>query len=130
MLAGLDTGFFYLLFNNDTTAVKIWNEKKLITSVIVIYELQKKLLKGEFSSWPSIISDIEKVVKIIPVTLDIAKKASHISRGTDMPALDSLILSSLLEAECKEIYTTDSHIVSYNKKGVKIVLLSEKELKS
>lgn len=120
MLTGLDTGFFFALQEQNPVAIRIWQERETITSVIVLYELQRKLLKGEFKGWQTIISDISEAVDVMPVNREIALKASHIGHGTGMPGLDSLILSSLLVPDCTEIYTTDSHMVLYKKKGVKI----------
>lgn len=120
MLTGLDTGFFFALQEQNPVAIRIWQERETITSVIVLYELQRKLLKGEFKGWPTIISDISEAVDVMPVNRETALKASHIGHGTGMPGLDSLILSSLLVPDCTEIYTTDSHMVLYKKKGIKI----------
>ena len=120
MLTGLDTGFFFALQEQNPVAIRIWQEREIITSVIVLYELQRKLLKGEFKGWPTIISDISEAVDVMPVNRETALKASHIGHGTGMPGLDSLILSSLLVPDCTEIYTTDSHMVLYKKKGIKI----------
>jgi len=123
MLTGLDTGFFFALQEQNSVALRIWRERESITSVIVLYELQRKLLKGEFKGWPAIISDISEAVDVVPVNKDTALKASHIGHGTGMPGLDALILSSLLVPDCTEIYTTDSHFELYQKKGVRIINL-------
>jgi len=89
----------------------------------VLYELQRKLLKGEFKAWATITSDISQAVDVVPIDKKTALQASHIGHGTGMPGLDALILSSLLTPECTEIYTTDSHFELYQKKGLKIVNL-------
>jgi len=123
MLTGLDTGFFFALQEQNSLAIRIWQEHETITSVIVLYELQRKLLKGKFKEWPTIISDISEAVDVMPVNRETALKASHIGHGTGMPGLDALILSSLLVPDCTEIYTTDSHLELYQKKGVKIINL-------
>jgi predicted nucleic acid-binding protein len=123
MLTGVDTGFFFALEDNNPVAVKVWSDRELITSVVVIYELQKKLLKGQFTEWPTLIDDIREATAVVPLTEETALKAAHLAYGTGMPGLDALILSSLLEAECKEIYTTDSHFELYQKKGITIVNL-------
>ena len=44
MLTGLDTGFFFALQEKQPLALSVWMERETITSVIVLYELQKKLL--------------------------------------------------------------------------------------
>jgi predicted nucleic acid-binding protein len=123
MLTGLDTGFFFALQEQHPVALRIWQERETITSVIVLYELQRKLLRGELKGWPTIISDISEAVDIVPLNKETALEASHIGHGTGMPGLDALILSSLLVPDCTEIYTTDSHFELYQKKGLKIVNL-------
>lgn len=121
MPIGVDTGFFFALEELHPTAVEIWEKREIITCSIVLYELQKKLLKGELSSWTSIIDDIEESVEIVSVNPKIAKKASHISHGTGIPGLDALILSALLEAKCNEIYTRDPHFELYKNKEIKVI---------
>ena len=123
MLTGLDTGFFFALQEQNPEASRIWQKRETITSVIVLYELQRKLLKGGFEEWPTIILDISEAVDVVPVSKEAALKASHIGHVTGMPGLDALILSSLLVPDCTEIYTTDSHFELYQKKGLKIINL-------
>ena len=123
MLTGLDTGFFFALQEKHPLALSVWQKHETITSVIVLYELQKKLLKGEFNEWSTIVSDISEAVDVVPVDEDTALQASYIGHGTGIPGLDALILSSLLVPDCSEIYTTDSHFELYRKKGLKIVNL-------
>ena len=49
MLAGFDTGFFFAMQDEHPVALRIWQESETLTSIIVLlYELQRKLLKGEF----------------------------------------------------------------------------------
>jgi predicted nucleic acid-binding protein len=123
MLAGLDTGFFFALQDEHPVALRIWQENETLTSVIVLHELQRKLLKGDFKGWPTIISDISQAVDVVPIDKKTALQASHIWHGTGMPGLDALILSLLLVPECTQIYTTDAHFELYQEKGLKIVNL-------
>ncbi len=125
ILAGVDTGFFFTLEEEHPVAVMVWKKQDIITSAVVLYELQKKLLQWQFKKWSTIIENIRKSVEVVPLTTEIALKASHIAHGTGIPGLDALILSSLLEAECKEIYTRDPHFELYKGKGVKIINLSD-----
>lgn len=126
MLTGVDTGFFFALEEGNPVAVSIWDDREIVTSAIVLYELQKKLLQRKFKEWKTVIEDIKRSVTVIPITTDIALKSGHIAPTTGMPGLDVLILSSLLEAGCKEVYTTDSHFELYHGKGVRIInLLNE-----
>jgi len=123
MLTGVDTGFFFALESQHRVALKVWKGREIVTSAIVLYELQRKLLQGHFERWPTLITDIQKSIEVVPITPDVALKASHIAHGTGMPGLDALILSSLLEAGCEEIYTTDNHLEQYRKAAVKIINL-------
>jgi predicted nucleic acid-binding protein len=125
MSIGVDTGFFFALEELHPTAVDIWEKKEIITCSIVLFELQKKLLKGQFGNWTSIVDDIEKSMKIVSITPEIAIKASHISHGTGIPGLDALILSALIDAKCSEIYTRDPHFELYKKKEIKIINLKK-----
>jgi len=123
MLIGVDTGFFFFLESQNPVAVEIWRNREIVTSTIVLYEIQKKLLHGHFKDWPTIIQDIRKSLVTVPLTTDIALRAAHLAYGTGMPGLDALILASLLDAGCEEIYTTDQHFEAYQKRGIKIINL-------
>jgi len=129
MLIGIDTGFFFALQDQHPIAIQVWQEHRTITSVIVLYELHRELLRGKFTNWPTIIDDISESVEVSTLNQKTALRASHIAHGTGMPGLDALILTSLLDAECNEIYTTDSHLELYQKKGIKIINLQEKSKK-
>ena len=123
MPVGLDTGFFFSLQEQHPVAVRVWQEQESVTSVIVLYELNKLFLRGAFKGWPTITNDISEATDILMLKYETALKASHIAHGTGMPGLDALILTSLLDAECTEIYTTDYHLELYQKKGIKIINL-------
>jgi predicted nucleic acid-binding protein len=124
MPVGVDTGFFYLLKDNHPVALKIWETEEVIASAISIYELQKHVLKGEFKSAP-LAEKIESGSTIISVNKNIAKKAAQISHTFGIHALDSLILSSLIEAGCKKIYSADPHFEEFKEKTVKIIRLKK-----
>jgi len=123
MLTGVDTGFFFLLEAQDLVAVEVWSNREIVTSAVVLYELQKKLLQGHFGNWPTLLEDIKHSVAAIPVTTDIALRAAHLAHGTGMPGLDALILASLLDAGCTQVYTTDEHFRLYQKKGIDVIIL-------
>jgi predicted nucleic acid-binding protein len=124
MIVGVDTGFFFALEEKHPAALKVWREQEIVTSVIVLYELQKKLLQGHLRKWPSIIQDIQNSTFAVALTDDIALKAGHIAHKYRIPGLDALILSSLLEAKVGEIYTTDSHFELYKDKALQVINLS------
>jgi len=123
MRIGLDTGFFYALQENQPEAVRVWKEGDLATSAVVLFELQRKCLKGDFSGWPDLLSDIQAAVNVAPVTAGTASQAAQLAQGLGLPGLDALILASLLAVECREIYTADTHFRANQKKGVQIILL-------
>lgn len=124
MIIGVDTGFFFALEEEHPVALKAWKEHEVVTSVIVLYELQKKLLQGHLRKWPSIIQDIQNSTFAVSLTGDISLKAGHIAHKYGLPGLDALILSSLLEAKPEVIYTTDSHFELYKEKTIRIVNLA------
>jgi predicted nucleic acid-binding protein len=127
MPIGVDTGFFYLLKVQHPTAIEIWNTEEVIASTISIYELQKHVLKGEFKDLP-LAEKIESGIVIISVNKNIAKKAAKISHTFGIHSLDSLILSSLVEAGSKKIYSTDPHFEKFKEKNIKIVRLKKSEI--
>jgi predicted nucleic acid-binding protein len=49
--------------------------------------------------------------------------AAGLSYGNDIPAIDAIILASLLQAGAQIIYSTDRHLQSFKKKGVGIINL-------
>ncbi|MEW6409434.1 MAG: PIN domain-containing protein [Nitrospirota bacterium] len=122
MLVGVDTGFFYLVRDDHPSALKILEEETIITSSIVIYELQKKILQRDFKE-SFLLDKIEQSIYIISININIAKKAAYISHNFGIHGLDALILSSLLQAGCKEIYTVDPHFEKFKEKDIKIILL-------
>ena len=82
MLAGLDTGFFFALQEKHPVAVRVWQGQKSVTSVIVLYELNKLFLRGQFEGWPTIIDDISIAAEIRMLEKETALKASRIAHGT------------------------------------------------
>ena len=125
MLVGVDTGFFYCLKNGDLLAKKVWSEHEVAVSVITIFELEKASLKTTPQLWTKLLGEIKESCLLVPVALEMSQQAARIAHGTNIPSLDSLILASLLTAGCKEIYTSDPHLLLYKKTGVRINLLKE-----
>ena len=123
MLVGLDTGFLYALRDSNSLATKLWENNHIVpvTSVIVVYELQRKSLKGELSL--SLVDAFVEAVHVVEINIKIAKRAAELTHGTGLPMADALILTSLLEVGCKKIYTKDSHFLLYKKKGIDIIML-------
>lgn len=123
MIVGVDTGFFFALEEKNPTALKVWEEQEIITSVIVLYELEKKILQGHLKQWPTIMEDLTIAVSPVILTEDIAGNAARLAHKYGLPGLDALILASLLDAKVKHIYTTGSHFELYKGKDVEIINL-------
>ncbi len=126
MLVGVDTSFFFAVEAKHPVALSLWNNEAIITSSIAIFELQKKLLTGEFKGH-HLLSQIERSVEIVNVNTGIAKKAAFISHTFGIHGLDSLILSSLVEAGCKKIYSGDPHFEQFKEKNIKVVRLKKSD---
>ncbi|MFZ6008696.1 MAG: PIN domain-containing protein [Nitrospirota bacterium] len=124
MPVGVDTSFFFAIERKHPVALSLWSNEAIITSSISIFELQRKLLTGEFNGH-HLLSQIERSVEIVSVSLSIAKKAARISHTFGIPSLDSLILSSLVEVGCKRIYSTDPHFDQFKEKSIKIIRLKK-----
>jgi len=122
MPVGVDTSFFFAVEADHPVALNIWNNEAIVISSITIFELQRKLLTGKFKGY-HLLAQIERSVEIINVTAAIAKKAAFISHTFGIHGFDSLIISSLVGAGCKKIYSGDPHFEDFKEKNVKIVKL-------
>ena len=117
MLTGVDTGFFFALQARSPISLQVWGRSELITSTIVLYELKKTMLRGALQADSDILSDIGSAIPVLPV------RAARVAHGTSIPGLDALILATLLEAGCQEIYTTDSDLAKYESGDLRIINL-------
>jgi hypothetical protein len=48
---------------------------------------------------------------------------ANLSHGLRIPAVDALILAGFLTLNANTIYTTDSHLELFHKKGIKVLKL-------
>jgi predicted nucleic acid-binding protein len=121
-MIGVDTGFFFALSEGHALAAKVFRDSEIAVSVLSRFELLRiSLRKG--IPWEEIASPLTRSAVFVEVTGDTADEAAHISFGTGMPAIDALILASLVKAGCRTIYTRDEHFTRYARKDVEIVLL-------
>ncbi len=130
-MIGLDTGFFVELVTNNSIAVRIWEGivegDESVISCLTLYELKRLSLKGviEPNAVDTIIEAIRAICKVVWLDkAEILIGAAAISQSHSIHAIDSLILASLATLNVKTIYTTDSHIEKYKKKGVSVILLT------
>jgi predicted nucleic acid-binding protein len=121
-MIGADTGFFFALREGDPIAVGLFEREEIAVSVLTRFEL-KRLAHRKGIPWPDIGVLLARSTTAIDLTGDAAEEAASISHGTGMPALDALILSSLLAAGCRTIYTRDEHLLRFSRKDVEIIRL-------
>jgi predicted nucleic acid-binding protein len=122
MPVGVDTGFFYAVRDGHPEALRILREEAVIISAVTVYELQKHILKGSFAG-----DILERSVEVVSLNAGMAKKAARISHTFGIHSLDSLIISSLVEAGCKKIYSADPHFEQFKEKNIKIIRLKKSD---
>jgi len=127
-MTGLDTGFFVALLKKGSKAVEVWegiiDGDESAVSCLTLYELQRLSLKGviESNAVNAILEAIRAICKVVWLDeTEILTAAATISQSYGIHAIDSLILASLSTLNVKTIYTTDSHIEKYKKKGIHII---------
>jgi len=130
-MTGLDTGFFVELLKGNDQAVEKWKnivdgETDAVVCSLTIYELKRLSLKGGLA-----IAAVQLTIKAIMAVCQVVwiddcellDAAARLSHGNDIPAVDAIILASLLQAGVRTIYSTDRHLLSFIKKGVGIINL-------
>lgn len=129
-MIGLDTGFFFKLLKGNHQATEIFEEldddTDLCVSCLTIFELKRLSLKGalEQDAVKNLIDNIMSLANISWLdNIEIHDVAANLSHGLGMPAVDSLILAGFVLNGSEIIYTTDSHMEKYVKKGVKVIKL-------
>jgi predicted nucleic acid-binding protein len=130
-MIGLDTGFFIELLKGNDKVVEIWKnivdgEIDAAVSSLSIYELKRLSLKGGLTvaAAGQTVEAILAVCRVIWINdCDVLFAAAGLSHGNDIPAVDAIILASLLQAGAQIIYSTDRHLQRFKKKGVGIINL-------
>jgi len=129
-VTGLDTGFFVMLLGNDDIPVGVWKSiidgEESVVSCLTLFELRRLAYKGgiDRESADVLIEGIGDVCTVAWLDdVDILEQAARLSHGLGIPVIDSLILASFNAYGADVVYTTDSHMESFGKKGIKIVRL-------
>ena len=128
-MIGLDTGFFVELLLGNPTAVAVWRElvdgtAEGSVSCMSLFEIERLGLRGAISDHRTLLDGIPAVCNVHWIyNPEILSAAAGLSHGLGIPAVDSLILAAFLEAGARTVYTSDPHLETYRKKGVKIVNL-------
>jgi len=131
-MIGFDTGFFLHLRKGTQEAVETWERirtgEKGVVSIITLHELLKIGHKtGDIKTAINLIDAIGKVLGVIDVDMDVARRAAKLSHGLGMPSLSAFTLAGFLVAGAKEIHTSDKQFKIFKNKRVKIILLEEIE---
>ncbi len=128
-MIGLDTGFFVELMRRNEVAKKVWetlteSEDEALVCSLSLFEIERLGLKGALTGVDVLMDAIPAVCGIVWIKdaalLSLGAKLSH---GLGIPAFDSMILAAFVHGQASVIYTTDSHMENYRKKGMKIVNL-------
>lgn len=124
-MIGLDTGFFLELMNGNEEAVNLWksclaDEVELVVGSLTLFEIERLGLKGRLKTSGAILEAIHAVTLVVWPDREILSFAARLSHGLGIPALDSMILASLVSSEVTEIYTTDPHLEAYASNQVKV----------
>jgi predicted nucleic acid-binding protein len=124
-MIGLDTGFFVELMNGNEEAVSLWksclnDEVDLAVSSLTLFEIERLGLKGKLKDTGAILDAIDSVTLVVWPDREVLSLAARISHGLGIPAMDSLILASLVSSNCAEICTTDSHLEMYQSSEVRV----------
>lgn len=127
-MTGLDTGFFVKLLKGDNKVKEIFedinDDLDLCVSCLTIFELKRLSLKGalEEKTVDQLIDNITSLAYISWLdNVEIHTTAASLAHGLGIPAVDSLILAGFIMNGSERIYTTDSHLEKYMKKGVQII---------
>jgi predicted nucleic acid-binding protein len=129
-MTGLDTGFFVKLLKGDRQAISLFEQMdedaELCVSCLTIFELKRLSLRGalEKDAVNELIDNIVFLCRISWIdNVEIQEVAAGLSHGLGIPAGDSLILAGFILNGSETIYTTDSHLEKYVKKGVQVIKL-------
>jgi predicted nucleic acid-binding protein len=123
LMIGLDTGFFIELMDGNEEAISLWksgldDEVEFAVSALSLFEIERLGLKGKLKESDAVLDAINGVTSVVWLDSEIFSRAAGLSHGLGIPAMDSLILTSLITNGCTEIYTTDSHLQAYQSNKV------------
>jgi predicted nucleic acid-binding protein len=131
-MTGLDTGFFIELMSGNEEAISLWkscldDEVEFTVSALSLFEIERLGLKGKLKESDAVLEAINGVTSVVWLDGEILSRAAGLSHGLGIPAMDSLILASLIANGCAEIYTTDGHLQAYQSNKVKVRNLCKPE---
>jgi len=126
VMIGFDTGFFVELLRGNNKAIEVWEkliegEDDGVVSCLSLFELERLGLKGAIGEVETLLESIPAVCRIMWLDFDNLSLAARLSHGIGIPSMDSLILAGLVSGDARSIYTTDSHLEQYSRKGIMII---------
>jgi predicted nucleic acid-binding protein len=131
-MIGLDTGFFIELMNGREEAIGLWksgldDEVEFVVSSLTLFEIERLGVKGKLKPWEEVLHAIHHATLVAWLDREMISQGARLSHGLGMPAMDSLILASLVSHDASEIWTTDSHLEVYHSKNVVVRNLRKAE---
>ena len=128
-MVGLDTGYFVGMIQGEEDIIKHWEDLKArdvipFVSVLTLGELLYLTIRvGKPEHGRKMVEGIVKTSSIVDVNMQIVERAAVLKGGRGIPYIDSLIIASFLENNCKEIHTKDRrHFGEVKNKGLKVVI--------
>jgi predicted nucleic acid-binding protein len=129
---GLDTGVFVLLAGGQDDARGLWEQalsgkRDAVVSALTLFELDRLGLRGAIPPGyaETALESIPRVCEVIWLDRpQVLRSGARLSHGLGLSLADSLILASLVEGQCKQIFTTDGELLRYKDKDVRVTRLS------
>ncbi|MBC8044441.1 MAG: type II toxin-antitoxin system VapC family toxin [Rhizobacter sp.] len=131
---GFDTGFFIRLTAAHPVATSVWQtvidgKAEAVASCLTLFELKRLALQSRIKAereaeLQRIIPHVCRVLWIDAERQGILFAGAKASHTFGIPAMDALILESLVAAKAREIYTSDPDMERYKNKSVKIIRLT------
>lgn len=119
-MIGVDTGFFFALREGLPIALRAFEQDDILMSVLTRFELKRWALRRGLP-WDKLAGWLTRSIATVGLTDEAAEEAAALSHGTGIPAMDALILASLLAAGCRTIYTRDDHLLRVTRKDIEVI---------
>jgi predicted nucleic acid-binding protein len=127
-MIGLDTGYFVRLLEGHREAKDVWHAiidgEASAASCLSVIELARMARKGVIAAEAEV-AIREAILGLCRVCWldreEVLLSGANMAHGLRLPAVDALILAGLISAGANRIYTTDSRMEAYKKKGVRII---------
>ena len=118
MLLGADTGFFFHYASGRPRAVQVWDqarrgEHQFIMSTLSIAEyLAYQIPRGTLAEGEQMLQELRTTpnVEFIPVSYELASRSARYRMSLNLATVDSIILTTFLEAHCDLVLTSDSDL--------------------